>query len=358
MLCANCGAEWPEGVNFCEKCGTKLQQEEQSAKKEDLQQKEAVGESPKTGVAGEQKATKKASGSGVGRVLLSILLCLLIILTSVYTTAVFIIRRAVNEDSITNLVKEVKPAEVKVGFMEDGQNKTLAEYISEYSNRYFVGGLSVDETEELLQEKYIRKFITKKTNDYVNDILFDTGEGIIDIDEIEDLWLDNLDKINRVTKTYTSEEQVRLALKQVEKSKLLEETDISIYREDASRELSLIQNLLSDWIMVVGVLLNCVLLLGLFLTQDKKSKMFLYTGSCMVVTGGFQLLFSLLVRSCVSTLNTNISMGRNFWKQVIKPVQIMNLNLGIIFVVVGAVFWLIYILMKVIQNKTIKKSSM
>ena len=78
----------------------------------------------------------------------------------------------------------------------------------------------------------------------------------------------------------------------------------------------------------------------------------------MVVTGGFQLLFSLLVRSCVSTLNTNINMGRNFWKQVIKPVQIMNLNLGIIFVVVGAVFWLIYILMKVIQNKTIKKSGM
>lgn len=384
MFCRNCGAAIPEEGAFCEKCGTPVaiqksdpikETEEKTKKPEKTKAKKIKPEKtkaektktekikpektktekikPEKTKAEKTKAEKKKSAQPkFGFTVLSVILCILVILTGSLANIIFLARHALSEESIENLVKDFDLSDLKMGFTgEEFSSLTLSEYIVENQNSLYMPDIQEEEIEELLQEKFIQKFLSKKAKAYIEDLFYDTGEGIIKAKELQKLWMDNADKIYEITRTRWSEQELRLTLERMEEEGFLDVLDLSIYRDQNPGPFLLVKYLLSYWMCIALLIVAILLSVSIFLLQKRNCRGLSFMGSTFIVIGIFNLLAGILGNTFSSLLNRRISLGHSFWKLIFGSIRTTEFITAAVLISSGIIFWAAYILIKHIQMK-------
>lgn len=132
---------------------------------------------------------------------------------------------------------------------------------------------------------------------------------------------------------------------------LLDQTDLSLYREENPQVFLLIRCFASYWMAAIFLLLAILLVAGMIALQDRKVRCLIYLGVDMFLIGVANLATGIVTNSLVSLLNRSVGLGRSFWRALFSPVQWRGMIQGGVFVAVGVVFCLVYILTNVMRRK-------
>ncbi len=331
MTCKNCGATLAEDAMFCVKCGCKAEEGRQQ-KQQNTQQKTPVQGNAK---AGQKK--QKAVHTGI-----SVVLGILVIVLGIGASAIFLLRHMVRAEGIDNAIEELEVSEARLRFLkgDDFQAPTVAELIQNNIDSEWREYLTDENLEKLLSEKFIKRFIADKINDYVEDLLKNTGDGIIETKDLEKLLDKNRDTIAEMTLLIIEEGEARYLAEQMED--LLEQTDLSLYRDENPQVFRLISFLGSYGMAALFLVLAVLALAGIFILQSRKEKVLVYLGICSVLVGATNFAAGAMTGSLVTFLNRSIGFGRSFWKSLLGPVKGMGMMQGSILVVAGVVACLAY----------------
>lgn len=338
MFCENCGSELPEGALFCNECGSRQNQTE-------VPQQETAGIEVQEPV---KKAGQPATAGHKSRVL-SVIFSILIVLAGISVGLILMVRSALSESAVDNLVNDLDFAELEVGFMEDAdRSETLPELLVDVVQDNYMGRKSKKDIEKdmekLLNKKFVKKFVSKKLNAYVEDLFHETGDGVIETEELEDLLVDNIDEIYELTGFTLNEMEINYILAEMEKDDALEATDLSKYRRKSPVTFFLIKNMFSYWMAAIWVILSILFTAGVFLVQNEKRKGLSQMGINLTVIGIIDFILGICTGLTASILNSNINLGMNFWKALFAPAMRMGIIVGIIFAVVGIILYMIYII--------------
>lgn len=307
--------------------------------------------------AGAVKVT--AADKRGGRVL-SVIFCILIVLIGIWCSVIFLVRHVCSEDVIDSVVKEIDLSRIEVGFLtEDGDKIKLAEYISDYADDMFPIPWSEDDVEELLNQKFIKNFAADKVNDYVRDLFYETGEGEIKASELERLLKKHEDDIYEITGIHLLEDDFTYMVEMMKQENTLENTALSVYRDENPGTFSLMKNLFSYWMLSLLLILVALLIFGIFLIQGKKLNGFCYLGISLVVTGVANLLTSLFIAdSLAKKMERSMELGLKFWRSLFSPIQKASVSLGLFLTVPGVICILVYVVTKMVGNRTGKGEKM
>lgn len=293
------------------------------------------------------KGNSKSTGGGqgnIGNMLISVLLSIFIVLLGFGASLVFLLRYMTSKEVIDNAIKKLDISEAKLRFIDEG-DKTIAELLQSNIDPELRQFLTKDRLEKLLGEKFVRNFVSGKANDYVEDLLKNTGEGIIEVDELEKLLEKNKDTISEDTSFYWETGEIHQLVKQFEGS--LDQTDLALYRDENPQIFMWIRIFGSYGMAVFFLVLAALLLVLIIALQNKKLNALVYMGVTLILVGISNFAVGGMAGSQVSSLNRTIGLGRSFWKALLDPVKSRGMSQGIAFVAVGAVFCLVYILLRV-----------
>lgn len=355
MFCTNCGAAISEDAAFCEKCGAPVavqkpepEEIEKAEKKKKPEKTKAVKEKAEKTKPEKTKSEKPKSGFTV----LSVILCILIVLAGSLANVIFLARHALSEESVENLVKNFDLSDLKMGFTgEEFSSLTLSEYLVENQNNFYMLDIPEDKIEELLNEKFIQKFLSKKVKAYIEDLFYETGEGVVKVKELQKLWMDNADKIYEITRAKWSEQELRLTLERMEEEGFLDVLDLSVYRDYNPGPFLLVKYLFSYWMGIALLIVAILLSVSIFLVQRRTARGLSFMGSILIVIGLFNLLAGILGNTFSSLLNRRISLGHSFWKLIFESVRTAEFITAAVLISSGIISWAVYILIKHIQMK-------
>lgn len=345
MFCKNCGAVLAEDALFCKECGCKAEDGAWQQDQQELQQE-------KQPTTEKGKPAQGRRGNTV-HTLLSVLLSIFLVLLGISASMIFLLRHMVSEDGIDSAIKGLDIAEAKLCFLEgdDSSSLTIAELIRSNMEPELRQFMTDEGSKQLLDEKFVRRFVSNKVNDYVEDLLNNTGDGIIEMKEVEKLLEQNRDTIYKDTGLWIEEGEASLLVPQLEE--LLDQTDLSLYRDENPQIFLLIRCFGSYWMAALFLLLAALLLAGIIALQDKKSRGLIYLGVDLTLVGIFGFAAGGMTGSLISLLNRTIGLGRNFWRTLLDPVKSMGMKQGGILVAAGVVLCLIYILLSRRSKKKI-----
>lgn len=385
MFCRHCGAQIPDEAVFCTACGKKVERQttisepqkdvSSTQNAEPVKNEESVanaasgegaqpGETPvskeeptqkKSAKAKKEKVKKEKTKKGKAAcVALSVLICILMIIFGVYAETIFLARSATGKAAVAALVKDLDVSEIRINFGGE-EDDTLADYIVDQAGGVFKEYITKTKVRKLLKQGFVTKFLEEKINDYVGDIFGETGKGIVEVREIKKLLERNddaiFDIIDPEMKTYFPGDPYDYLEEELEKYGTLEMTDLSRYRTEQPLVFSLIKNLLSYWMLALLLVLILALAVGVFLLQQRRIKGFCYVGVSLIIIGIVSLAVSFTTGIIASGLEQGIGFEREFWQQILAPVRIKGLMVGIILAVLGAACYVTYIVVKAVQKK-------
>lgn len=337
MYCKNCGTVLADDALFCAECGFRMGEEEQQAK----EQKES----------GKENVPKRSGKKG--NVPLSIVLSILIVLLGTCASVIFLLRHMVSEDVLDSAVKALNVSEARLNFLEE--TPTITELIRQNLDPEMQRYMTDEGMEKLLSEKFVRRFVSDKVSDYVEDILKNTGEGIIETKEIEKLLEQNRALIFEDTLFIIEEGESHQLVSRLEE--LLEQTDLSLYRDEDPGVFRLIRCFSSYGIAAALLTLAVLAAAGIFALQDRKSKALSYLGADLLLIGALDLAAGGMGDPLVSLLNRTVGLGRGFWRALLDPVWSRSLVQGGILAAAGVILCLLYIAIRAAhrKNTSIKK---
>ena len=227
MECTNCGETMENDAQYCPKCGKKILEGEESCK-------EITTELNMSEVQKIKMNNKSARGKKKICNVLSIICCVLTIILGIGSSLIFLVRSATSEEAVDNLVDAKILSDIKIGFLlEDADKKqTISDYIMENLDDEFIVNfnLSKDDVKEFLNEKCVRTFVKNKLNDYIEDLFMETGDGIVESDEIKELLEDSAKSFYEDFGYYLSESDCEYISELIEKEGILKNTELTIYR--------------------------------------------------------------------------------------------------------------------------------
>lgn len=345
MFCQNCGTVLDDGVLFCKECGFKVE----DATPQELQ-REVQSVAVKREPAGEDREKEKQSRRHQGkaaRIFLSILFSVFIVFLGIGASITFLLRHVVSEDVINSTVKALDISEAKLCFIEG--SPTITELIQDNAEPEIKNSLTDERLEKLLGERFVRKFVSDKINNYVGDILHNTGEGIIAGKEIEKLLEKNKETISKDINCWIDDGEIHQIVSRL--GELLDQTDLSLYRDENPQIFWLIRCLASYWTAVVFLALAALLLAGIIFAQTEKANGLIYLGIDMILVGIFSFAVSGITGNLVTLLNRTVGLGRKFWKTLFESVGNMGIKQGIVLAAVGVVCFLIAWVLKILSRK-------
>ena len=321
MFCKRCGSKIMEGMEYCSQCGYRNSTGTDVPENQEERKSTAKG-----------KNGRKAVNSVLAVIIVIILGVFLICLSTIYS-----IREATSEESIGKLTRELDFSKIKVDiFGEDSRGVTLAEFISDNTHPDYKMYLDDSSIEELLKQKFVRKFAEKKLNDYIGDLFDGTGEGEFTRDEFVDLLNDNMYDIYQVTGLYMDENTVSTIADDMGDD-FFQSTSLYEIRSENHKVFEFVRWMFSYWMMIVmGIII--ILLIGcVIMIQDRKAAAASYVGTGILVAGIIDIVIACLNGVAVDVFNSNLPLGRKFWQLILESVRSNYIQSGCILVVTGVV---------------------
>ena len=357
MYCEKCGNVINNNTNFCPKCGNVIE-----TNVGNMQHifHDNIGEQ-----SYDYDMERKVNGKNLD-ILMTVILCFLICFLGVFASVILVVRNTMKPDNIEKIVDDLEISKIKIGFLlendifdnttddnilDSKKNLTLDEFICRYNFGPNKEYLEEDKIAEILDKKFIKKFASDKINDYIKDIFYETGDGVVTAKELEKLIIKNSNTICETADYSISEEDIRFLVKNLDDNGFLEGTDLSVYREDNPGTLSLIKNLFSYWLMTLLIAFSFLLTASIFLLQDKKHRGICYVGANLIIIGIVDIILGILTNVMVTIINRDIQFGLYFWQAILKPIQISAITIGIIAAVVGVLCLLLYIFIEFVNNR-------
>lgn len=311
MYCGNCGSEIPNNSTFCGVCGAPV---------------------------GHKK-----------HIFACILLTIFVILFGFTASLVVIARKSIDESSIRKFVKSIDISDIDAEFINGSSADTLSEYICEVSWDEFGIKLSEGDVEEILDEDYVRNFLSDKIDDYIEDLLYETGDGSIDVDELIDFLEKNNDSFAKITGYSFSDydlDNIKDSLR-----KPLKSTRLSNYRDDYESGFGVVRNLLSYGFMAImaGLAGICAIVI-IILSQPKSSSLINIGVSCGII-GVLDFALALRIGTMAHQFNKVWELGTRFWQKLLSPMKNAGIVTGLVFLLIGVILLIVGCLCKQAKNK-------
>lgn len=323
---------------FCDKCGFKNIADDENGG--------AVTAEAAAMAADNTVPVKAKKKTGRKHTLLSVLIVVIAVVIGIYVSTAYSLRTAVNEENIAKLTKEIDFSKIRVDFLsEDGKSLTLAKLISNNTGKSYRQFLTEDNIDELLKQKFVRKFTEKKLNDYIDDLFYDTGDGEFTQKEFEELLNKNMDDIYKVTGLYMDEEMVSELASDMG-DEFYESTSLSEIRDEAPTAFNIVKSLLSYKLMIFLCVVAVVLVVCIVLVQDRKTRAIGYAGAGLTAVGIVDIVCSLMSGVVTDSLNKALALGNKFWQLLLSPMQSSYMKLGCIMTAAGIVLIIVNIVIR------------
>ena len=344
--CTQCGTQIQEGGRFCPNCGCVVSVPYATNTSQMAVSTFSAAQTPiQTVQDGRKKAGRAGEKITAASVLLSFLLCFFLIILGTAAGAVFLLRRGLGQAAIESAVQRIEFAQLKTGELSGSGDKqeTLPDVI--YDNiepefRVYLGEdreTAVGTIGDVLEEDFVQDFVSEKVNDYAKDILTDSGEGKIEVDEVMDFLKDNQRELERmVDDQYHFAERDFDSVEQFLKdSEVLESFRLSKIRRENRSGFDMVQRLCSGVLFGVLAGLCALLVVGLFLVNRRAGRALVYIGVSFLFIGALVCVGGVMINQAAEILNDLLSLGDKFYRALMTPVQIYSFIFGASMMFVG-----------------------
>lgn len=357
LKCTQCGTEIQPGGRFCPKCGCAISTE-QGIQVTGMTQGVADSCSVQTVAPVQSEGEKKKKSSAVS-VILSIFVSLLLILLGTAASAVFIVRLGLMPSAIENAVSEVEFAELKTGALSGSGNKreTLPELIYDSLSpqiqlQMIDRDTAIEAIEDIMEEDFVQEFVAEKVNDYVTDILMDSGDGEIKVDEVVSFLKDNKkDLEGLLNDTYHfSDADFEAVEEYLTENKILDSYQFSKIRRGNRSTFDMIQRFSSYGVLAILLGLCVLFVVCLFIINRKFRRSMVFIGVSFLVIGILDCVFGTGIDQFSEILNDLVELGKGFYSTLLAPVKVSSFVVGGSMIAVGV---LVAILPQIFRKKQI-----
>lgn len=246
-------------------------------------------------------------GNGVLKAIISVVLSILIFVFILATQMVLIVRGTFNQENIKTSIEETNISEIKVPKsiiesthlkdLELDNDKNVSEYIVSIMDPQIVDQYDITESkiEKLLDESFIKNFLSDKITDYTDDVFKKTDMGQVTKKEIIKFIEDNSDKIEKTIDYRVSDEDIEKISTFFDENNVMEKISISYIREEQPKLMDAVK--FSFSYLVVGLLIILTLLaaFAIFMVNKKKlDSVFYYLGSTAICSGSVVIILGIL----------------------------------------------------------------
>lgn len=376
-FCNNCGSPLSDNARFCTACGAaaeiKTEPVEQTiaetieAPVEVPVEEPAVVETPveapvvipvQPPVVQESvepvaaKAPRKIN-AGFGKTLLSVFLCLIAFILFTGAGIGLVTRLSLEKSSIKKTVDSLDVAKINISkFTGDTENKTVSKFLS--AHKLSILSFEEKSLDKLLNEKFVKEFISSKTSAYANDVIKGTDKAEITVDDIVDLISDNWDKICDdlglpVMIEYSGVKLAKKDIVSIFKKALnqsigsnLEKVSMSEIKESNKFIFTIAQYALSYVCLGIAAGVAFVLLIIVVIMNIRYRGGFKYMGFTTLFAGLIILVLGIGMMSFLpGVLDGVVEIGKTTYKALFSRSYLFALIIGGATVVYGVVFVLI-----------------
>ncbi len=340
-LCPSCDREKlealnnpPRKLNFCTQCGTPLDDqtgtcpnctkaqaptvEEAPAEVPVLDgAAEAVLNEPVAAVAVEAPPAEEAyvaeqispapvvykkKGSGVGKVLITIMLSIILFVTTLLSVAIICVRHTTSENTILSMMEDIDYADLLNGIYTEpnddpeadygDESWTFVDYLSDYFDQNFDTTISDKQVDSFVQESTIKEFMAETIAAYMSDIYNGTDDFEISKSEVRTLLRKNRSVINREFDVDISNESLDELADWLVDDEVLEDISAAIIKEEVPAAYYALNIGLSYFTLVILLLMVALCLVGLCF--NSLSQAGIGAGVVFTVIGGTYTVFTLI----------------------------------------------------------------
>lgn len=258
--------------------------------------------------------------------------CILIVLLGAVSSIGFSLRYITRTEGVSEIIDEVDFSDLRTGFISGNKkSEKLPELIQSSIPREFHSDFTEDEFEELVNKDFVKEFVAKQVSQYVDDVFKDNGDGIVEVDEIEDFLDDNKKSIHKVL-GYNLDDWVYDAIVTIMEDNDVEDiSDLSEYREDYSFAFNSIRIVFSYPLLILCAVLCIVLCIAVFYMNGVTPKAFRSVGVCAAVLAVIQFAVVMVLPNLKSVLSDEFPLGKDFYTVVLKPIKTQELMVGYVF---------------------------
>lgn len=317
--CSQCGAPLDKGANFCGQCSYPV--------------------------------IKKQKSKAV-RVMVSFLFSVLIILLGSLSAFGLSLRYMTRPDGIVKIVEEIEFAEIKTGFISDNSKKeTLPELIHDSIPGALQKFFELKDIEKLVEKDFVKEFAAEQLSQYIEDVFYDTGDGVLETEEMEDFFDENDKGISKALGHDLTSSMYDSIIMYLEDEDIEKHTDLSELRED-NEEIFTVIRIMGSYPVLIGCAVLCVvLLIGICCINGASSGAFKGMGINFAFLATMQFALVAVIPQIQSLLEDEASFGSNFYEAVFSPLKNQSVILGCAFLGVFVIFFFIGVIRKKVERK-------
>ena len=298
---------------------------------------------------------------GVGKVILTIFMSLLLFITSLLSIAVICVRHTTSQGTIQSGLEEVDYVEVidKVLSTEElvvdefGEevldSKSFSDNLCEYlKEEHGVENVKSKQIEAFIEDSTIMDFISEKAADYIGDIYSGSDDFELTVKDIETLVEDNAGVIEEHFDITVNDSDIKEMTEWLVDEEMLEEISTSVVRDDNSEVFYVLNIGFSYFTMVILLALVLLCLVGMGLVDLSKGAM--GAGIVFTTIGGLFTVAVLVLAGLPALLNSFI--GENFISNLVM--RVLSANLVVFASVLG--FGVLILIVRCVVRRLVKRS--
>ena len=294
---------------------------------------------------------------GVVATIFAVLFCIFALLFGTVAGVIAAFRHMISPEMMKKYIEDIDLGEIILG--DDRETvQTVAEFVYENIPQEVRESLqlALTQTQELMEESYVKEFVYNKVEDFVNDLYNQTGEGKVTPEEITECIRRCDREIYKLTGHEISEEELAIVQDSLEESGVLEKISVDSLREEMPA-IGLFFAVISYKTSTILAIIALVMLLVTVLLNRFRIRSLFYIGGTFFLLGGIFLIFS----TAANELGRMLREALNFEFSLLgAPITVLRsdfltgglsiLGIGVVCIVVAV----LYILLRKnkIQNRS------
>lgn len=270
-------------------------------------------------------------------IVLSIFICLIGLLGSIAGS----LRYAMRDKAIETLTKEWELSQMQITKLAD--RMSMAQFFVVMVD---TPEINAEGAERLLDAEYTRNFIAAKLKDFRDDLLKKTGNGRMEFGDIAQLEEENKDAVTQDLQYYVTSDDMEKYEIIWDNLGLDERFILETYRGDRPTAFALARMVLSNWFLILTVLLTAAVGVWLWLLNGHNFSGHRIYGVALLLLGIADCAMSASSGWMADTVNRIVDMRSNLMALFFAPVGQMFLILGMISALLGAVSIVLSVLIK------------